>query len=136
MIETVRLVKTHPFYFASSFLLLCICVIQRWVFEWTFNTKFIFNCNRNYSYLIWALSNSAPTLTHLHSLPSTTTHPKWCSTHTYLLQPSKRLPNTPPTTLTHPKYPLLTQDNTSLIATHTKYGPITLIYSNFSLITM
>ena len=59
-------------------------------------------------YWDWALSNSAPTCTHPHSLPHTP--------HTQ---------NIFPPTPTHPYFSTLT-------TSHTKHGPITHIYSNFS----
>ena len=87
--------------------------------------------------------------TPLHSFPPTPIHPKYLPTHSH---PRKIMPHQHPPTQSNvpltpnhhylPKImsymhysPPLIQNNVSLTVNHTKYGPITHIYSNFSLIT-
>ena len=99
-----------------EYFLSILTIQQIWfrVFGWACHTQF------------WALSNSTSIPAHSHPLPTakkffTPTHPKQCPIHPHSLQPTQNQPT-------------LTQNNVSITATHTKYSPITQIYSNFSLI--
>ena len=65
----------------------------------------------------------------------TPTHPHWPPPTQNNVPYTPFTPTNPKYCPTHPKQPTLTQNNASLTVTHTKYGPTTHIFLNFSLIT-
>ena len=89
-------------------------------------------CGTKHHCFYWVLSNSAPTPTHLHPLlltPSTPTQPNYFPTNPH---PHKTMPQ--PHSTTQNNAPYISTHNASMIVTYTKFGPLTYIYSNLSLI--
>ena len=80
--------------------------------------------------LLPALSNIAPTPTHTHPT-KIFSHPHPPTQNNAPYTPTQ--PHLPKIMSLPPKGVTLTQNNASITDTDTKYGPLTYIYSNFSL---